>query len=242
MSASSSIRIEKVVSNDVDVYVLHLESGEKNENRLNEQFVRDFSNALDEVRKRAKGGPAALVTVGNGKHYSDGLDLAFVLGLGSNEAMIAFLKTVEILLFKLVTFPMPTVAAVNGHAFAGGMLLALAHDYRIANEEKGFWSMSEIDIPATLTPGFSALLNAKLSPMIASHMMITGSRLNAKEMQSHGVIWQTAKGEAAVLAEAVKLAGKYGVKAKPVMGEIKEDLWYAAAKQLRDGSAARAKF
>lgn len=121
------------------------------------------------------------------------------------------------------------------------MLLSLAHDYRVANDEKGFWCMSEIDIGAPLTPGFSALLNAKMSPQIASHMMITGSRLNAKEMQGYGVVWQTAKGETAVLDAAVKLGAKHGSKAKPVMAEIKEDLWWTAAKQLRDGSAARAK-
>lgn len=120
------------------------------------------------------------------------------------------------------------------------MLLSLAHDYRIANDEKGFWCMSEIDIGAPLTPGFAALLNAKLSPLIASHMMITGSRLNAKAMQQYGVVWGTAKGEAAVLEESIKVGVQFGVKAKPVMREIKEDLWWNAAKQLRDGSAARA--
>ena len=99
--------------------------------------------------------------------------------------------------------------------------------------------MSEIDIGAPLTPGFSALLNAKLSPQVASHMMITGSRFNSKEMQQNGVVYQTAKGEAAVLDAALKLAAKHAAKAKPVMREIKEDLWWNAAKQLKYGSAAR---
>ena len=243
---AKQVRVEKVVTDEAPVYVLHLE-GTPNENgggfmnKLNNEFLADFQSALDFVEKDAKGGEAGLVTVSKGKHYSDGLDLNFVLGIDSVEAKIQFLKNVELLFFRLLTFPMPTVAAVNGHAFAGGMLLALAHDYRISNNEKGFWCMSEIDIGSPLTPGYSALLNAKLNPQIASHMMISGARLNAKEMQNHGVVWDTAKGEAAVLEAAIKLAAKVGTKAKPVMREIKEDLWWSTAKQLRDGSAARSK-
>lgn len=243
----SCIRIEKRKEDDVDVFIFHMEgtpndSGDGFKNQLNDKFVADFSNALDEALKMSdEGRNAAIVTVSKGKHYSDGLDLGYVIGLQSVEEKITFLKSVELLYYKLLTFPMITVAAVNGHSFAGGMLLSLAHDYRISNEEKGFWCMSEIDIPAPLTPGFSALLNAKLNPAIASHMMTTGSRLNAKEMQQHGVVWQTAKGESAVLEAAVKLAAKHGVKSKSVMREIKEDLWWNAAKQLKYGSAARSK-
>jgi enoyl-CoA hydratase/carnithine racemase len=242
-----TVRVEKVTKDDVDVYVLHLEGSPNDsrtgfENKLNADFLRDFNAALDEVLKDSNGGPAGLVTVGKGKHYSDGLDLSYVLGLDSDAAKIDFLKQVELLFYRVLTLPMPTVAAVNGHAFAGGMLLSLAHDYRVANEEKGFWCMSEIDIGAPLTPGFSALLNAKMSPHIASHMMISGSRLNAKEMQKHAVVWDTAKGEGAVLEAAVKLAAKLGPKAKSVMTEIKQDVWDRAAKQLLTGSAARAKY
>jgi len=246
-NSSSSIRIEKRQVGEVDVFIFHLE-GTPNEardhfkNQLNAKFIKDFSDALDEaLRQSKKGRNCAIVTTSTGKHYSDGLDLSYVLSIESVDEKIAFLKSVETLLYKLLTFPMITVAAVNGHAFAGGMLLALAHDYRISNEEKGFWCMSEIDIPSPLTPGYSALINSKLNAQTVAHMMITGARLNAKEMQANQVVWQTAKGEAAVLEEAVKLAAKYGVKSKSVMREIKEDVWWNAAKQLKYGSAARAK-
>ena len=119
---ASVVRIEETTINDVQVFILRLEAFPNGqggfENKLNQIFVKDFLQALDEVEKRAKGGPAALVTVGKGKHYSDGLALSEVSSLGK-QVMFDFLKSVELLFLRLLTFPMPTVAAVNGHAFAG---------------------------------------------------------------------------------------------------------------------------
>ena len=178
--------------------------------------------------------------MGKGKHYSDGLDLSYMLGLGSIDAQLAFLKQVETLFYKILTFPMPTIAAINGHAFAGGFLLALAHDYRVMNSEKGFGCMTEIDIGSPLTPGFTQLLNRKLPVHVAGHMMVTAARLNAAELKAHGVVWSTAKADQ-VLPESVALAVKYAPKAKPAMREIKEDLYGDALRALRYTSALRPK-
>lgn len=117
MSGNRTVRVESVQIDDVDVFILRLENSPNGnggfENKLNDEFLTDFNLALDEVEKKAKGGPAALVTVGKGKHYSDGLDLTFVLGLETNEDKIAFLKRVELLFHRLLVFPMPTIAAVS---------------------------------------------------------------------------------------------------------------------------------
>jgi enoyl-CoA hydratase/carnithine racemase len=247
MSSSSTVRIEKQVNEDeIPIYILHLEGSPNStltnyENKLNFQFISDFMKSLDEIEKDAKGGPAAMITIGKGKHYSDGLDLSQVLEFTTLEQRIKFFKAVEFLFLRILTFPMITIAAVNGHAFAGGMLLALAHDYRIGNAEKGFWCMSEIDIGAALTPGFSALLNVKMPPSIRSHMMITGDRFNSADMVKHSVVVSVAKGEAEVLKESMKLATKYASKAKLAMRDIKEDLWRPAVDELRHGSGDRSK-
>src|SRR2546429_52050 len=74
----------------------------------------------------ASPGPAALVTVGEEKFYSTGLDLDWLGGAGQGEAP-RFVNTVIALFARLVALDVPTVAAINGHAFAAGGMLALAH-------------------------------------------------------------------------------------------------------------------
>ena len=186
------------------------------------------------MESQAPNGQGALVTVSRGKHYSDGLDLSYVLSeLPDNDAKMAFLKRVDKLFARLLTFPMITVAAVNGHAFAGGMLLALCHDYRVGNQTKGFWCMTEINMGARLTPGFSMLINSKMPAALTSHMMITATRLDSKQMkQDWGIVHELGEGEAQVLEKAIKLAGSYADKGKQALGEIKQDVWWEAWNEL----------
>ena len=76
-----------------------------------------------------RSGPAALVTTGAGKYYSTGLDLG-VIG-GDPAGLPAYVSRVQRLYARLLRLETPTVAAVNGHAFAGGAMLTLCHDHRI---------------------------------------------------------------------------------------------------------------
>ena len=52
---------------------------------------------------------------------------------------------------SFLCLPIPTVALINGHAFAGGCLLALAHDYRIMRSDRGYMCMNEILLPSPLS-------------------------------------------------------------------------------------------
>src|SRR5512144_990919 len=104
------------------------------ENRFNRPFVDDLNAALDTVE--ASSGPAALVTTGGAeKFYSNGLDLAWLAGDGQSEGA-AFVSDVIRFLGRLMAFTVPTVAAVNGHAFAAGAMMALAHDFRVMRADR----------------------------------------------------------------------------------------------------------
>lgn len=104
------------------LFILTMKNGE---NRFNTSFISAFFLALDnieQIREAEDAEPAALVTRGEGKFYSNGLDLEHALstpGFFDNY----YLK----LLVRMLTFPIPTVAALNGHTYAGGCMLALAH-------------------------------------------------------------------------------------------------------------------
>src|ERR1017187_9640538 len=112
------------------------------ENRFNRQMVTELNKALDTVE--AVNGPAALVTTGEGKFYSNGVDLDWLATRGENAA--AFLDDVHRLLGRILGFPAITVAALNGHAFAAGAMFASAHDFIVMRQDRGYWCLPEVDL------------------------------------------------------------------------------------------------
>src|SRR5687767_10793408 len=126
---------------DGDVFVLRLDAGE---NRFTPDLMDAWHRALDQVEQA--GAPAALVTTGTGKFYSNGLDLDVMMAGDAN----AYLSRVLGILGRILTFPAPTVAAVNGHAFGAGALLMLAHDVRLMRSDRGFFCMPEVDMKIPL--------------------------------------------------------------------------------------------
>lgn len=97
-------------------------------NAINTALLWDFNQALDRAQE-ARG----LIITGSGHFFSAGLDLKEVFPLSREEMrdfMKAFIRTVR----RVLQWPGPTVAAINGHALGGGFLLALACDARLAHK------------------------------------------------------------------------------------------------------------
>ena len=189
-----------------DVFVLTMRSGE---NRFNRIFIDAMNEALDTVEKSS--GPAALVTTGGEeKYYSNGLDLAWMGGDGAKEAP-EFVKTVHKLFGRMLTFPVPTVAAINGHAFAAGAMLALAHDFRVMRSDRGFFCLPEVDINIPFTPVMNALITSRLTPGAARYSMLTGARIGGLQAKELGVVDDAVPGQEALpraMAYVATLAGK----------------------------------
>lgn len=130
-----------------DVFVLRFAAPE---NRVRPESVAAWNAALDRVEQA--GNPAALVTTGTGKFYSNGLDLEWLLSTATESERKPYIPSVLALMARMLSSPAITVAAINGHAFGAGAQLSLAHDYRIMRTERGYWCMPEIDLKALSTP------------------------------------------------------------------------------------------
>jgi Delta3-Delta2-enoyl-CoA isomerase len=209
---------------DGDVFVLRFDD---NENRFSPGFLDGFTEALDTVEKTD--GPNALVTVGTGKFYSNGLDLDW---LGAHDDQLEeYLKRVNGIFARLLTLRLPTVAAINGHAFAGGGMLALAHDFAVMRSDRGYFCLPEVDLGMSFTPGMNALITSRLPKVTAHEAMITGRRYGAGEAVSAGIVRQAAP-EAEVLPAAVALAASLASKNGRTMGKIRGDMYGAAIAAL----------
>mmetsp|Transcript_1762 Transcript_1762/g.3709 ORF Transcript_1762/g.3709 Transcript_1762/m.3709 type:complete len:169 (+) Transcript_1762:65-571(+) len=110
--------VKQADGEDNGVFTIILDDGR--DARLTARLLRQLNSALDEVEAHA--GPTALVLTGSNKFFSNGFDIDWLMG---NEQALA-LQTLHQLLARLILFPVPTVCAINGHAFAGGMAGALS--------------------------------------------------------------------------------------------------------------------
>lgn len=205
-----------------DVFVLHMNDAE---NRFNRPFLTALNKALDEVENSA--GPAALVTTGAGKFYSNGLDLTWLMGDGAGE-MRGFVDEVHALFARILVFPMYTVAAVNGHAFAGGGMLMIAHDYKVMRSDRGYFCLPEVDLKMPTTAQMNALIRARLGRMTAHEVLITGKRYNAA-LAVEKQIADEAAPEADVLPRAIAVAAEYARKDRKTIGALKRGLHGEAA-------------
>lgn len=119
---------------------------------------------------------------------------------------------------------MPTVALVNGHAFAGGFMTAMMQDYRIMNPHRGFLCLNELEFGAPLPAPMASIFRQKVpSPNTYRSIVLEAKRFNALEALKEGIVdGLGGLDEVLVFADEMKLAskGKSGV-----YGRLKAEMW-----------------
>jgi len=196
------------------------------ENRFSPDFLDEINARLDEV---VGAGAQGLVTTGGGKFYTNGLDLDWLTANGERTGW--YVGRVQGMLARVLTLPVPTAAAVVGHAFGAGAMLALAHDFRVMRADRGYFCFPEADIRIPFTPGMAALIQAKLTPQAAVASMTTGRRFGGDDALGFGIVDAVA-GEGAVTAGAVDLLRPLNGKDQGTLGAIKQSMFGPAAQAL----------
>ncbi|OBK82798.1 enoyl-CoA hydratase-related protein [Mycolicibacter sinensis] len=196
------------------------------ENRFSPDFLDEINGVLDDVVAAEAQG---LVTTAGGKFYTNGLDLDWLMANGDRTDW--YVGRVHALLAKMLTLPIPTAAAVVGHAFGAGAMLAIAHDFRVMRADRGFFCFPEVDIRIPFTPGMAALIQAKLAPQAQVASMTTGRRFGGEDAAAIGIVDGTA-GEGAVLTAAVDLLRPLAGKDSGTLGAIKATMFGPAVAAL----------
>ncbi|MEU9139539.1 enoyl-CoA hydratase-related protein [Streptomyces sp. NPDC048404] len=209
-----------------DVFVLDLGNGE---NRFHPDWLTSTSAALDAVERET--GPRALVTVATGKFYSNGLDLEWLFA--NLDRHRDYVVSVQELFARMLSLPVATVAALQGHTFAAGAMLSLAHDFRIMRTDRGYWCLPEADINIPFTPGMSALIQARLTPQTAHQAMLGAHRYGGLDAVAAGIA-DRAVAESEVRAAAIELAQSQASKAGHTLGTIKTRMYSSTLATLRD--------
>jgi len=231
------------------VWVIELHNGA--DSRLTESLLESgLKPALDAVERHwreqwrtakassdKKGGGGAVIIVGNrsqDKFFSNGLDFAKISG---NPKF--FTNVFNTLLTRLITFPIPTIAALNGHCFAGGFVLAMACDYRVMTDgsKRNAWMcMNEVHFGAMWPLSMSAIMRAKFGDgRLHRKIALEGHRFTPKEALDAGLVDHIVDGSTeTILANAVSLGERVGQIAKEgVWGLIKTTLYADALEDFR---------
>lgn len=118
---------------------------------------------------------------------------------------------------------MPTVALINGHAFAGGFMLAMYHDYRVFNPTRGFLCLNELELGVPLKPPMSSIFRQKLPDAVYRSAVLEAKRFGGEEALESGIVdGLGGLDEVTRLVEERKLV-KVG--SSPVYGVLKAEMY-----------------
>ncbi|PCH41401.1 ClpP/crotonase [Wolfiporia cocos MD-104 SS10] len=205
-------------------WVLEMHHGE--DARFNEHFINGaLMPALDAIerhwredwrtaqaKKDKNGGKGFLVIVGKraqNKFFSNGLDWDNLVK-DPTFATNFFPLVFNPFLRRLLTFPIPTVAAVNGHCFAAAMIFALCCDYRVMTDgsSRNTWMcMNEVHFGAGWPLAIAAVVRAKVpNALVQRKIALEGHRFTPKEALDVGLVDHIVQGDTeTVIAKAVEV-------------------------------------
>jgi enoyl-CoA hydratase/carnithine racemase len=177
-------------------------------NGLNEQAVEEIGDCFQRVAADPNIG--AIIFTGDGSFFSFGFDIPEFLSY-SRESFLRFLRKFTNLYTYLFTYPKPLVAALNGHAIAGGCMLALACDYRIMVSGKAKLSLNEITFGSSVFAGSVAMLQFLVGSKNAQAVLYDGTMYSAETAAQLGMIDRVSSTESLMKDArelAMRLAGK----------------------------------
>ncbi|MEM8775120.1 MAG: enoyl-CoA hydratase/isomerase family protein [Pseudomonadota bacterium] len=192
------------------------------ENRQNLEFAKAMLAAIDKA-EADKSVKAMVITSSDEKNWSQGVDLAFLskaLNEKRHDDVKAFMYGMNEVFSRLLLAPFPVVAAITGHAFGNGAMLACACDFRFMRSDRGYFCFPEVDIMIPFLPGMIAFVKTAVPHYRFNEMKLTGRRVTASELEADHVIEAACEDAEATLAQALEFASTFN-KARGIFGEHK---------------------
>lgn len=202
-----------------DVAILTMTNGE---NRQNRDFAQAFNAMLDEIVADASV-KALIITSSDEKNFSLGIDVEWIMKKmqeNDRKPLDEFIVGMNEYFKKLLTMPLPTIAAINGHAFGNGSILSCACDFRFMRSDKGFFCFPEVNLGIPFRNGMNGFLKKAIPTYKLVEMQLTGNRYGAAELEKHHIIVKACANQEELMAESFAFAKTFQ-KNREIFGEIK---------------------
>jgi enoyl-CoA hydratase len=189
----------------------------------------EFTAALTAELRAAAQRDHAIVLTGTGNIFTAGVDL-FKLTDGGAAYIEKFLPGLRELLLGMFRSPVPVVAAVNGHAIAGGCIMAAACDYRLM-VPTGKIGAPELLVGVPFPPLAMEILRSAAAPQFLQRLVLTGATVPATEAIGYGLIDEVVE-PPDLMGRAIEVAKR--------LDAIPREAFQLAREQLRNAFVDRA--
>jgi len=202
-------------------------------NAINLSLIAAVNDALDEVEKSEA---RAVVITGKGRVFSAGLDLVESYEY-DRATMVRFVDGFDDLFVRLFALPRPVVAAVNGHALAGGCIIAMAADHRVMATGNGWIGINEVELAIPFPSGALEVARQALRPECWADCFLAARRFTPEEALGVGLV-NHVTAEGAVLHEAVERARRFAAQPHDAVATVKSQLRAPTVERIRATQAA----
>ena len=215
---------------DEAVAIITMTNGE---NRQNLVFAKTLNAMLDEIIAD-KTVSALIITSNDEKNFSQGIDVQWIMDhmqKNNHQPVSDFINEMDNVFKKLLLYPVPVIAAINGHAFGNGSIMSCACDFRFMRSDRGFFCFPEVNIGIPFRWGMNAFVKKAIPLHILSQMQFTGNRYTAPDLEKHNIIVKACANQEDLMASAIAFA-KTLQKKRGILGEMKKRLYSDIIKVL----------
>ncbi|MBU0972912.1 MAG: enoyl-CoA hydratase/isomerase family protein [Proteobacteria bacterium] len=195
-------------------------------NKMNQAFAERMNQCLDEILGDTDI-RAMVLTSTDEKNFSQGIDVEWIGGKlqsSENQEVISFMYGMNTIFKRLLLFPVPVIAAINGHAFGNGAILSCACDFRFMRKDKGFFCFPEVDVSIPFLPGMIGFVRKAIPEYQFNQMLLSGRRVTAVELETANVIVKACDDQEQLMSEAIGFAGSFAKK-RGIFKELKKRMY-----------------
>lgn len=213
-----------------NIAVIKMNNGKNTQDLV---FAKKMNSLLGEVMEDQEAKALVIISTDE-KNWSQGIDLDWMIPAreaGNHKDVDDFFINLDQVYSKLMLLPMPTIAAINGHAFGAGSFLATACDYRFMNGERGFFCFPEITLKMDFLPGVFHMLNHKLPHHKLQDLIYTGKHATGAELERFFLVERSCAGVEDTINTSMKFARNFDQDRK-IMASYKEQFHGSAARNM----------
>ncbi len=194
-----------------------------NTNKQNLEFADQMNQTLDNILED-RDIYSIIITSSDEKNFSQGVDIDWLTrkyNARDFESIKSFLYGINNIFKKILLMPVPVIAAINGHAFGNGAILACACDFRFMKKDKGFFCFPEVDISIAFLPGMIEFIRKAIPEYKFNEMKLSGRRVAAAELEEHHIIEKASQNQEELMRDALNFAKGFK-KNRAIFGEHKK--------------------